>query len=438
MEIDEKRQEDIKFMSGYSEIKRTYVKIGERMGKVPAMIYEPRLLNEKSRIAVVVMHSDGDYFEFSPTIALAERGYRVFAAHFEDPSIPLDEKVEELALVFNFAKNYNGIEKVLILGHSGGATLMSAYQSIAENGRSVFQGDEKIIRLKDGPVFAPADGVLFLDSNFGNGAMSLLSLDPSIIDETDGVKRDPELDLTNPANGFDPAGCHYEDAFIKKYLKAQGDRMNRLIRYAQERVALVDAGKGRFADDEPMIVPGGTQIAPMNKLFPQMPKFFSHTEKEWELIHKDGSITTQIVPCVRDARPAMETASKYRMGSLISTVKTFLKSSAVVALPEFGYDETTLYGVDWDSSYCVTTGNVAHIAKPMLLMGMTGSYEYIAAEHMYNRAVKCQDKTLAFVEGASHNFVANEATGGIHGNDWGDTVKTCFDYADRWIEARFL
>ncbi|MBQ6322018.1 MAG: alpha/beta hydrolase [Lachnospiraceae bacterium] len=408
------------------------------MSKVPAMIYEPRLLGEKSRIAVVVMHSDGDYFEFSPTIALAERGYRVFAAHFEDPSVPLDEKVTQLSYVFDFAKNYNGIEKVLILGHSGGATLMSAYQAIAENGRQVFQGEEKIIRLDDGRAFTPADGVMFLDSNFGNGAMSLLSLDPSVIDETDTTKRDLAYDLTSPANGFDPTGCHYDEAFVKRYLKAQGERMNRLIRYCQERVALIDAGKGRFVDDEPLIVPGGTQIAPMNKLFPQMTKYFSHTEKEWELIHKDGSITTQIVPCVRDARPAMETASKYRLGTLISTVKTFLKSSAVIALPEFGYDETTLYGVDWDSSYCVTTGNVAHIANPMLLMGMTGSYEYIAAEHLYKRAGKCADKTLAFVEGASHNFTANEATGGISGQDWGDTVKTCFDYVDRWIEARFV
>lgn len=422
-------------MSAYSEVTRTYVKIGNR---VPAMIYEPRLLGEKSRIAIVVMHSDGDYFEFAPTVALAERGYRVFAAHFSDPSIPLDEKVDQLARVFDFAKNYNGTEKVLILGHSGGATLMSAYQAIAENGRRVFQGDEKIIRLDDGRELMPADGVMFLDSNFGNGAMSLLSLDPSVVDETDGVRRDPELDLTNPANGFDPAGCHFGEAFIKKFLKAQGDRMNRLIAHAQERVALIDAGKGLFADDEPMIVPGGTQIAPMNKLFPQMPEFFSHTEKEWELIHKDGSVTTQIVPCVRAARPAMETASKYRMGALISTVKTFLKSSAVRALPEFGYDETTLYGVDWDSSYCVTTGNVAHIAKPMLMMGMTGSYEYIAAEHLYKRAVKSEDKTVAFVEGAGHNFVAEEATGGIEGGDWGDTVKTCFDYVDRWIEARFV
>ena len=425
-------------MSRYSEIKRTYVKIGERMGKVPAMIYEPRLLGEKSRIAVVVMHSDGDYFEFSPTVALAERGYRVFAAHFEDPSIPLDNKVNQLAEVFDYAKRYNGVEKVLILGHSGGATLMSAYQAIAEKGRSVFQDDKRIIRLDDGRELTPADGVMLLDSNFGNGAMSLLSMDPSVVDETDGVKRDPKFDLTNPANGYDKEDCHYEEAFIKKYLKAQGERMNRLIKYAQERVALIDAGKGRYADDEPMIIPGGTQIAPMNKLFPQMTKFFSHTENEWELIHKDGSITTQIVPCVRDARPAMETASKYRLGALTTTVKTFLKSSAVVALPAFGYDETTLYGVDWDSSYCVTTGNAAHISKPMLLMGMTGSYEYIAAEHIYKRASACADKTLAFVEGASHNFVANEATGGISGNDWGDTVKTCFDYVDRWIESRFM
>lgn len=419
-------------MSEYSEIRRIYKKIEDH---IPTMIYEPMYPGKKASVAVVLMHSDGDYFEFWPAKALAERGYRVFAAHFEDPSIPLDQKLVQLGKVTAFAKSWNGVEKMLVLGHSGGATLMSAYQAVAENGAQVFQGKEKIIPLDDIGELIPADGVMFLDSNFGNGAMSLLSLDPSVLNEKDGVTRDASLNLFNPANGYSTKEeeCHFTDEFIRKYLAAQGARMNRLIDYCQERVKLIDAGRGLYKDDEPLLVPGGNQYAPMNKLFPQVTKFLSHTKGEWPLIHKDGSVTVRVVPCEREFRAGFDTTGEYGFGALKSTVKTFLKSSAVRAKENFGYDETHLFGVDWDSSYCTTTGNAAHISAPMLAMGMTGSYEYIAAEGIYERAVKCADKSLAFVEGASHNFVPNEETG-----DWGDTVKTCFDYVDQWIGPRFV
>ena len=70
----------------------------------------------------------------------------------------------------------------------------------------------------------------------------------------------------------------------------------------------------------------------------------------------------------------------------------------------------------------------------MLMMGMTGSYEYIAAEHLYNMAERCTDKTIAFVEGAGHMFTVDMSTE----HDWGDIVRICFDYADQWIARRFI
>ena len=73
----------------------------------------------------------------------------------------------------------------------------------------------------------------------------------------------------------------------------------------------------------------------------------------------------------------------------------------------------------------------------MLLMGMTGSYEFITAEHIWRENTLCTDKTLAFVEGASHNFTANEKCEAYPGQ-YGDTVKSCFDYADHWIMERFF
>ena len=64
-------------------------------------------------------------------------------------------------------------------------------------------------------------------------------------------------------------------------------------------------------------------------------------------------------------------------------------------------------------------------------MGLTGGYEYIAAEHVYREAVSCHDKTLAFVEGATHNFTAVDSL-------YGDTVNSCFNYVADWLRSRFL
>ncbi|MDO4284392.1 MAG: alpha/beta hydrolase [Eubacteriales bacterium] len=425
-------------MEKYCEIRRTYNKLGELPAIVPCMLYEPLHPGDRSRIGVVLMHSDDDYIEFLPAIELAKRGYRVAAAHVSKSSNPLDRKMQEVGMVADFLRSCPGVDKVLLLGHSGGATLMSAYQSAAENGNAVFQNPERIIALDDIGALTPADGVMLLDSNFGNGVMSLVSLDPAIVDEETGMKRDPSLNLFNPANGYHEEGCSYSGEFISRFLRAQAERMNRLIDYCQERVEIINHNAGQFMDDEPLVIPGGTQFAPNNKLFPQMTGFFSRTKEEWNLLHQDGSVTREIVPCRRIFRPGADSAGEYGFGALTTTVKTFLKSSAVRVNPDlYAYDASELHGIEWGSSYCVTVGNVEGISAPMLMMGMTGSYEYIAAEHIYRHAGRTSDKTLAFVEGAGHNFTpATEAE--RYPGEFGDTAKVCFDYVSQWIASRFL
>lgn len=399
--------------------------------RVYSMLYTPLVSGRKSRVGIVLMHSDGDYLEFVPAPALAERGYTVLAANVSDSRRPLDEKLLDVKTAVEALRARPDIDKVVLLGHSGGATLMSAYQAAAENGVQVFRDAGRVIPMAELGPLPGADAVMLLDPNFGNGAMTLLSLDPAITDESTGMRRDPALDLLEPKNGYSPEGCCYDDAFVRRFVQAQGRRMNRLIRYAQERIALIESGKGRFADDEPFCIPGASQIGPNNKLFPQMTKYFSHTLQAHDHIRVDGTVSRETVPCVRPARKPLASADRLGFGGLNTSVRNFLRSSAVRVFDDFHYDETTLYGVDWDSSFCCTTGNVRHISVPMLFMGMTGGYEYIAAEHAWREARRCADKTCAFVEGAGHVFRPID-------DAYGDTVGRCFDYVDRWLAGHVL
>jgi hypothetical protein len=424
----------------YLPIKSSYVMI-QKPGTwhgVQGMLFEPVEPGEKSQIAVIVMHSDGGHIAPPAAAELAKRGYRALGAAVSDRDNPLDEKLLDVKVCSDYLRQIPGVRKVITLGHSGGATLMSAYQNAAENGVQAFQGPEKLIKCSDLGELPPADGVMLLDSNYGNGVMTLVSLDPAILSEDSGVKLDPELDLFNPANGYDPSGACYSDAFIRKYQKAQGERNNRLIDWALERLYALESGKGRYADDEPFLVPGGAQNAFNNKLFPQDIRLLSRTRKAWSLIHPDGSITTQAIPCVRKAKNDQCFTPLYRMAAIKSTVRTYLNSSAV-RTADFSYNEDSMYGVDWCSSYSCTPGNMMGVSAPTLLMGMTGGYEFLAAEIIHELMPKATEKTVAFVEGASHGFFPAKDAEAYPGQ-FGDTVKNMFDFVDGWLgqKGRFI
>lgn len=421
------------------EIRRTfYKKSGEQIREIPIMLYEPMFPGKKKHVGIVIQHSDDSYFEFTPALELAERGYTVAVSYFPDHTVSLDRKLVHLREVVSFLKEYPGVDQVILLGHSGGVTLMSAYQAVAENGCRIFQDEHKIIPMDDLGEFPKADGVMFLDANLGNGVMTLLSLDPSVKEETKGTECDPALDLFSEENGFGREECHYSEAFIENYRKAQGKRMNRLITLAGERLNRIEAGEGEYLDDEPMVIAGASQIKPFNKLFPLYPeRFFAHTKNEYLLLNGDGTREVTKIFCRSPRFVGLNKTAYFHECTLNTTVKSFLKSSAIRVNENFGYDESGIYGVDWDSSYCTGPGNAAHISAPMLLMGMTGSYEYIAAEQIYERAAAAKDKTIAFVKGAGHNFTP-ETNAEKYPGEFGDTVGVCFDFVDEWLSERYV
>lgn len=411
------------------EIKTTYVNLAWQHSGI---LYEPVTPEEHSEIGIVLMHSDSDYFGFIPAPELSKRGFTVLASNVVKSCQPLDNKLLDVKRVVEYLRNMPNIKKVVLLGHSGGATLMSAYQSVAENGVEIFQDEKKIIKLSDIGELPKADAVMLLDSNWGNGVMTLLSLEPSITDNSTSQNLKPGFDLFDPANGYDPEGANYSQKFITNFQKAQEARNNELIDMAVARLEKLEQNKGKFEDDEPFVVAGAAQFAPNNKMFPQDIKLLNHTIHEWPLIHADGSVTTEVIRSWRKPHFDRNFVTVNEMGTVVSTVKAYLTNCAV-RTKDFHYDESRIYGIDWDSCYCCTPGNVKWISVPLLIMGMSGSYEFLAAEEIYENA-RSQDKTMVFIEGASHNFTPQEDAEEYPGQ-FGDTVKNTFDYVDEWLTS---
>jgi hypothetical protein len=160
----------------------------------------------------------------------------------------------------------------------------------------------------------------------------------------------------------------------------------------------------------------------------------SRTREARDLLRSGGSLSREVIKCIRPPQNSRPYTSSYNDGALATTVRTFLDSYAVRTTDDYGYDESSVYGVDWSSSYNTTVGNVRGIAVPILIMGMTGGWEFAAAETIYDTA-NSPDKTLAFVEGANHQFKTMTALED-HPGQFGNTMTTTYDFVDQWIAGR--
>lgn len=414
-------------------IKTSFVNVAKRS---PGVLYEPVQKSEKQRIAVLVMHSDEDYLLCPTGPELAKRGYTVLNANVmnkEGIIFSQIEKTQSVKAAVQYLRSLPQVEKIVLMGHSGGGTLMSAYQAVAENGPQVFQGPEKIFPYPSNEELPPADGLMLLDSNWGNAVMQLLSLDPAVQDENSGMLINEDLNLFNPVNGFDPKGSTYSDEFIQAFQRAQSLRNIYILEYALSRLMKIEAGEGHYVDDEPLIIPGSAQVFFNNKLYAQDIRLMSRTQKPYLLIHPDGSRTKEIIHSLRGPENPTSLTSSFWEGARFLSVKTYLNSYAVRTSDDYGFDEDHLWGVEWESTYNCPPGNVAHISSPLLVMGMTAGWEFLASETIYDMAAS-RDKTIAFVEGATHKFTPAKHLEKYEGQ-FGDTIKTLHDYLDEWLSA---
>lgn len=415
------------------EIKTSFVNVAKRS---PGVLYEPVQKNEKQRIAVLVMHSDEDYLLWPTGPELAKRGYTVLNANVmnkEGIIFSQIEKMQSVKAAVEYLRSLPQVEKIILMGHSGGGTLMSAYQAIAEKGPQIFQGPEKIYPYPSNEELLPADGIMLLDSNWGNAVMQLLSLDPAVEDENIGMLINEDLNLFNPINGFDKNGSTYTDEFIHHFQKSQSIRNIYILEYALSRLMKIEAGEGNYIDDEPLIIPGSAQGFFNNKLYAQDIRLMSRTQRPHLLPHPDGSRTEEIIHSLRQPENPNSFTNSFWEGARFLSVKTYLNSYAVRTADDYGFDDCHMWGVEWESTYNCPPGNVAHIDAPTLVMGMTAGWEFLASETIYDMAAS-KDKTIAFVEGATHKFTPAHHLEKFPG-EFGDTMKTIHDYLDEWLSA---
>jgi hypothetical protein len=404
---------------------------------VPGVLYQPASPADRAHTAIIVMHPFASYLTHVACTELSSRGFVVLCANphtvnLSHNAYTAEEEAPDVALAVKYARGLPGIQHVLLLGHSAGGPMLTFYQNVAENGPSICQGSEKLIRCPDSLAgLPPADGIILLDSHAGYGLAALTYVDPALASETDPKERNPALDMWAPANGFDPAGAHYSPDFVKQFSAAQGARSNKLIALAEDRLAKIDAQQGAFTDDEPFVMYGAN-----SRIWQPDLRLQSRTHDPHPILHADGSITTDIVHSVRVPSGSASAAKTYDSMQIGISVRQFLASSALRTTADYEIGEDSLNGIDWASSSNSTPWNVEHISVPLLIMPMTGHYFMVSDEIIYNHAASA-DKQMAFVEGAVHGLTTCKPCEKTPG-EFGDTVQTLFNFADHWLADRFL
>jgi len=175
--------------------------------------------------AFIATHYNVDFSEHYLATLLAERGFgflgwntrfRGNEAHFL-----LDHALAEIGVGVHWLRGQADARQVVLLGNSGGGSLMAAYQSQAvEPNVTPVPGMRPLSAIEDLP---PGDLFVALAAHSGRPEVLTAWLDPSVTDENDPLSVDPGLDPFNPANG-----PPYSAEFQRHYRGAQRARNERI------------------------------------------------------------------------------------------------------------------------------------------------------------------------------------------------------------------
>ncbi len=407
---------------------------------VPAMIYEPATPGPKAKVGLVTIHPYSGYITHASCANMSERGYVVMCSNTpytnNQYGYPAVEKMfPTIKAAIERVKKVPGVEKVVLIGHSAAAQMMTYYQNIAQNGSAACKGPEKLLPCEDAMVrdLPKVDGIVLLDPHLGEAFATLTYIDPAIDDGAKPGSRIKALDLYDPANGYDPQKrtANYPEDFRRAFLAAQAGRNAKLIGEAQALLEKISQkAPGMFPDDMPFVVPGGTSA----RLWQPDTGLLKKTKKTYRLLKADGTNPTEILSSVRVSSGNAAEARGY--GSVLQvSVKNFLGAHAVRTTPDYNQTEDDLTGVDWASSNSSTLPNVKGVTVPLLIEVMTGHY-FLRPGEMILEAAGSADKEMIGIEGATHGFTPCAPCGPTP-THYGDTVKRTFDYMDSWLAKRF-
>jgi len=191
----------------------------------------------RPRVAAIATHYNVDFAEHYIAPYLAERdiGFLGWNTRFRgaEDLFHLEHALVDIGVGVNWLRE-RGVETIVLLGNSGGGSLMAAYQAQATV--RFLQAKGKLAEALLG--LPPGDLYISLNAHPGRPEVLTNWMDASVGDETDPTRTDAALDPFNVANG-----PPYSQAFIARYRAAQIARNHRITAWTKTELARLNAAQ---------------------------------------------------------------------------------------------------------------------------------------------------------------------------------------------------
>ncbi len=191
------------------------------------LYYSPK--GRRPKVAFIATHYNVDFSEHYPAEYMARLGYGYLGWNTRfrgnEAFFILEHALIDIGAGVRWLKEQAGVEQVVIIGNSGGGSLMGAYQSQASDPNiSATRGltlPEAVLELP------PCDYYVSLNAHAGRPEVLTAWMDAAVTDERDPVATDESLSIFNPDNG-----PPYSDEFLSRYRVAQEARNHRITDWA--------------------------------------------------------------------------------------------------------------------------------------------------------------------------------------------------------------
>jgi hypothetical protein len=384
------------------------------------ILYRPP--GREPRTCVYLMHPRADFGRHYVVPGLTARGYAVFCQNSRYLNNDTDMLHERLLFDIAAGMRYvrgSGFGPVVLLGNSGGGSLLSFYQSQASRppGKrlTATPGGERSDLT--GEEMPEADAYIAVAAHPGEGKFLLNAIDPAVVDEHDPLRSDPEWDMYNPANGYRawPEESRYDASWLAGYREKQRERVRRLDAIARE--ALDEQRRARerakspdfatFADDERMAV--------------------TRTARLWRymVIYRTLANPAYLDPTIEPNRR--------RLGSIFAPADPIVGNYGPGGLARTMTPRAWLSTWSGLSSQAELPDTIEHVTVPTLIVYADGDSDIFPSEQKEALAASgAADKTLLGLEYADHylNPVGDE------GARLGDPRERLIDMIVLWIEER--
>jgi pimeloyl-ACP methyl ester carboxylesterase len=345
---------------------------------------EVRIAGSQPKVALMFCHPTANFLGHYALNGLAGRGVGAvgFTTRYvgNDTSLIMENCLLDMGTMVEHLYE-RGYEKVVLVGNSGGASIVPYYQAQAQHPTVTDPPGGGPDLTSAG--LRPVDAVVLFNAHPSRARLNTEWLDPAIIDEQQPFLRDASLDMYHPDNA-----PPYPAEFIARYRAAQLARNRRISAWAESQLAELTA-PGHWPpglDDLAFVVHGtGADL-----------RFL---DGNIDPSDRQVGVTLWGPPMVANYMPAGI--------SRVTTVRSWLN--------QWSIDHTIGDSLRWLPK--ITTPLLVELgtADPTVLPAM--------AQQMFDAATSASQRDLYYIKGATHYFEGQP-----------DLLDEALDVMTAWID----